>query len=97
VLPNDKLEEIPATDDLYRQPFDLAAKPPQGTKAYVDAFGERWAPLLGVRRDGRWIVVYSPVDLCSDVSEGLHDTVVGYRRESGAPLSVNVLYQALRP
>jgi hypothetical protein len=97
MFPNDAFAEIPKDDPIYKGPFDLTSKRPVGTKAYVKRFKDKWAPLLGIRRNGRWVMVYSAVDLNSDVSEGLHDSVVGYRRESAAALSVNVISDLLKP
>jgi len=97
MFPNDALAKIPKDDPIYKGPFDLTAKKPVATKAYVKRFKDTWAPLLGIRRNGRWVLVYSTVDVNSDVSEGLHDSVIGYRRESAAALSVNVITDLLKP
>ena len=97
MFPNDVLVEIPKDDPIYEGPFDLTVKKPVGTKAYVKRYQADWAPLWGIRRDTRWIVVYSPVDLTSEISDGLHDSVIGYRRETAAALSVNVISDMLKP
>ncbi len=97
MLPHDKLEKIPLEDPIYKQPFNLNKRRAAGTKAYVKIYQKKWAPLYGVRRGGRWVLVYSNIDLCSDISDGLHEAVAGYKRKSGALLTVNILYAALLP
>ncbi len=97
IFPNDKLEQIPYDDPIYKQPFDLNKRKAQGTEAYRKIHQDKWAPLYGIRREKRWVLIYSRVDLSTDISEGLHDSILGYRRESAAALSVNILYNILLP
>ncbi len=96
-FPNDKFERIPPSDSLFKKPFDLTKHPAKGTRAYQRALKREWAPLYGIRREGRWVLVYAPVDMVSDMSEGLHESVIGFKKESAAILSVNILYHALLP
>jgi len=96
-LPNDRLEPIPADDPIWHRPFPCRDTPAHGTATYRQQYGEDWGPLLGIRREGRWIVVYSPVDACCDLQEDLTEDVVGYKKESGALLLENVLAYALTP
>ena len=97
IMPNSKLEQIPLDDPIYKAPFDLTKIKVEGTKQYQSTYNEKWAPLYGIRREGRWILVYSPVDFCSDLSEKLHETVVGYKYKDAARLSLNILNYSMLP
>jgi len=94
VLPNDKLVRIPAKDTLWRGAFECANKAAVGTKAYQREHGNGWAPLFGIRREGRWIVVYSPTDYCCALDGDLEEGTVGYRKESAFPLAANMIRYA---
>jgi hypothetical protein len=96
ILPNDKLERIPPDDPLWKSPFDCRGKP-EGTSAFRKRFGEAWAPLHGVRREGRWVLVYSPVDLCCDLQGDLADYAPAYRAASSVKLIGNIINCALSP
>ena len=96
VLPNDKLERIPPDDPIWRSPFDCRGKP-EATGAFRKRFGEDWAPLYGVRREGCWVLVFSPVDMCCDLQGDLMDDVTAYRRASSVKLIGNVINCALSP
>ena len=97
MLPNDTLEPIPATDTIWQRPFPCRSVPADGTAAYRAQHGTAWADLLGVRREGRWIVVYSPVDFCCALEDDLDEDVIGYRPDSALCLAANCLTQALSP
>lgn len=97
LFPADQLEEIPTDDPIWHLVYPLDQLQAQGTEAYQDLYGDSWAPLYGIRRDGRWRLVYSPVDLCSDLGSPLHDAVPGYRTASAWPLVANILHYALAP
>jgi hypothetical protein len=96
-LPNDKLEPIPKTDPLYRAPFNLTGEPAQGTRAYQARYQAAWADLLGVRREGRWIVVYSPVDFCCALEDDLDEQNLAYARDSALRLAMNIVAYAMNP
>ncbi|MCK5805338.1 MAG: DUF4159 domain-containing protein, partial [Lentisphaeria bacterium] len=95
-LPNDRLEPIPADDPLYMTPFRLSMGTAEGTKAYVHRHGRSWAPLMGVRREGRWVLVYSPVDFSCALEGDLDESVMGYKKESALKLLANILGDAMR-
>ena len=97
VLPNDRLEVIPSTDSVWTRPLAVTERPVQATLAFGRQHGSGYAPLLGVRRDGRWIVLYSPADLCCDLEGDLDETVVAYRKESAIALWINCLHYAFSP
>ena len=96
-LPNDKIEEIPSDDAIWRQPFANNRQTVHGTTAYQQKYGNRWGPLFGIRREGRWIVVYSPVDLCCAIEGDLDDDIIGYRKEEAFRLVGNILHYAISP
>jgi len=97
VLPNDKLERIPPGDPLWKSPFDCARTPAEGTKAYTKRFGESWSPLYGIRREGRWILVYTPIDVCCSMEGDLTDEIAAYRKSSSVKLIGNIINCALSP
>ncbi len=97
LLPNDNLEPIPPEDPLWKSAYPLLQGAPTTTRAYQTKYDQRWAPLYGIRREGRWILVYSPVDFCSDMVDPLGEAVIGYRRESAFKLIANILRQAFTP
>jgi len=94
VLPNDELARIPEGDAILQRPFPLRTRPAAGTAAYRERFGRRWAPLHGIKRDGRWIVVYSPVDFCCAFEGDMEDEAPCYALESASPLVANILHYA---
>jgi hypothetical protein len=105
VLPNDKLERVPPDDPIWRLPFDCrggeggpaAEAGPETTTAYRERFGEDWAPLFGIRREGRWALIYCPVDVCCDLHGDLAEDVAAYRAASAVKLIGNIVNCALSP
>ena len=97
ILPNDNLEQIPLTSPIYKQPFDLTKMPLKSTKAYQQIYKDKIAPLWGIRRDKRWIVIYNPVDMVSDISTPLDEMTPGYRKSSAAMISVNIMTYIMTP
>lgn len=95
VFPNDKLEAVPPNDPVFLRPLVLAGRPAAGTKAYEKAYGTKWAPLLGIRRDGRWAVLYTPVDACCGLEGDLDQDVLGYAQEAALPLLINGFADAM--
>jgi hypothetical protein len=94
VLPNDRLEEIPKTDPVWT---NRLAGGPLATKAYGDRFGKEWAPLYGIRRRGRWIVIYTAVDACCSLEGDMMEGIPAFKRESSVPLIVNIMHRAFSP
>jgi hypothetical protein len=97
VLPNDAWEEVPARDAVWGAPYARKTIPVEGTRAYSEKYKKKLAPLYGIRREGRWIVLYSPVDLCCDLEGDLSEETVAYRRATSVPIWINVLHYALSP
>lgn len=90
-----KLEEIPLGDVLYSRElggFDL-------TK--IQTRPERNAPpqplrLWGLRVNGRWAVVYSPLDLSCALEEHPSAGCRGYTPEDAAKIGVNVILYSMQ-
>ena len=97
MLPNDVLERVPADDPLFAAPYSCLTELPVGTKAYKKRFNGRWAPLYGIRREGRWIVVYSPIDLCCGFEGDQEDWIASYAPESAFRLIGNIVNHAFKP
>jgi hypothetical protein len=97
VLPNDRLEEVPAEDELWKAPFPREAIPVNGTKGFAARHGNALAPLLGIRREGRWIVIYSPVDLCCDLEGDLDEDAASYRKATSIPIWADILRTVFTP
>jgi hypothetical protein len=95
-LPNDTLEEIPASDPFWQRPFDLRQHPPQGNARLLAAYPRRWGPVLGIRREGRWVVLYSPVDFCCAFEGDLEEDVPGYDLHAASRLMTNMLAEVMR-
>lgn len=96
ILPNDRLEEVPLDDALWQRPFDLRGWRPQGNARLVQTYPDRWGPVLGVRRQGRWIVLYSPVDFCCAFEGDLENDVLGYDLQAASRLYINFLAEVMR-
>ncbi len=97
VLPNDVLEEISGESSPWKAPFSLKSNPVSGSAAYLERYGKKLAPLFGIRRGGRWIVIYSPVDLCCDLEGDLDEGIVAYKKATSVPIWVNLLNYVFRP
>ena len=70
---------------------------PGGTEAYRKAHGDAWAPMYGVRRDGRWVLVYSPVDLCCALGDDLMDQNAAYGKAAAVTFIINCMHGAFSP
>jgi hypothetical protein len=97
VLPNDELVEIPPTDSVWKAPYAVRSLPVMATKAYAAKHGQKLAPLYGIRREGRWIVLYSAVDLCCDLEGDLDDETLAYKKETAVPVWANLLHYLFTP
>jgi len=97
MFPNDNLEKIPAADSIWKMPFDCLANPAKGTKAYSKAFNTEWAPLYGLKREGRWVVVYSPTDFCCCFDHEMDQEIPAYEMESSIRLLSDIMTYALTP
>jgi hypothetical protein len=95
-LPNDTLEEVPEDDAFWQRPFDLRQHPPLGNARLLAAYPKRWGPILGIRREGRWVVLYSPIDFCCAFEGDLEDDVPGYDLHAASRLMTNMLAEVMR-
>lgn len=97
LLPNDTLEPVPRSDPLWSKPIDLLAEPVAATREFHRQHGREMGPLLGIRREGRWIVLYSPVDLCCDLEGDLDASTCAYERGTAVKLWINMLHDVFSP
>ena len=80
---------------MFKRPLVVAVTPAKGTKAFDKAYNGEWPPLLGVRREARWAILYSPVDFCCGIEGDQDPEVVSLNQESGLPLLINLLCDAM--
>lgn len=97
MLPNDSLETIPGSDPVWNIARPRATLRVHATEAYREQHASGLAPLLGVRRGGRWVVIYSPVDLCCDLDGDLVEEIVAYRKATALPIWTNLLTYVFTP
>lgn len=96
VFPNDKLEMITANDPLWSSFFKVPALSDKTTPAYKKIFKLARAPMFGIKRDNRWVVVYSPTDICCAFEGDLDDEIPGYKKEMGLKIFANVINYSLK-
>ncbi|MCH2176039.1 MAG: DUF4159 domain-containing protein [Lentisphaeria bacterium] len=94
IFPNDELELLSEEDPVYNR---MNSKNLKVTDEY-ERFNQRKMPrIYGIKRDGRWLLLYSEFDIISDLSEGLHNDIPGVLNKSAAQLSNNLLTELIRP
>ena len=104
VLPDHPIERIPANDPLLSTTFggydlhlvSVRNPQPSDNNRPVAARVRQMAPQLeGIKIDGRWAVVFSPLDLSCALEK--HEAIEcrGYTREDAARLGLNVLMYSL--
>jgi hypothetical protein len=94
VLPDAALETIPPDDPIYQMPFHLQTT--DYTRRHQLQFGAQRTPsLMGVRIDGQWAVIYSPVDLSAAWENLEYPFSKGYEPDDARRLGVNVFTYAL--
>ena len=103
VFPDHPLQKIPADDPLWsdaRGGYDLqqvsihepAKNQPGGVRRLKSP------PLMeGIKVDGRWVVVFSPIDLSCAMENGAAAQCRGYDKDDAARLGVNIILNALLP
>lgn len=58
----------------------------------------RSAPLMeGIKIEGRWVVVFSPLDLSCAMENGAETQCKGYDKDDAARMGVNIILYALQP
>lgn len=89
VFPDVALKPVPAGDRLRTAPYAVGA----GRFLPAAAAGER--DLVGIERDGRWLVLYSPVAVLCPVDGHPCPECRAYVPEDGAHLAANIIMYAL--
>jgi len=103
VLPDGKLEEIPADDPIFSAGeyggFDIrevTLREPSGGDGQLAARKRRIAPKLeGVRIGDRWAVIFSPYDLSCALEKQNSLECTGYDRADAEKIALNVLLYSL--
>ncbi len=97
IFPSDELSKIPFADAIYRYPFHLKSRVNNTTRKYKETYGEARAQLYGIKRNNRWIFIYSAVDLCCDLEGDLDPDKVAYKKREAALIWSNILSQPMLP
>jgi len=94
LLPDRKLEPIPAEDELYTEKVGYDLADVQFSKA---AGGSKGRPRLeGVKLNGHWAIIYSPYDIGCALERQQGLDCKGYTHESAMRIAANiVLYSTL--
>jgi hypothetical protein len=103
VLPDGKLEEIPAEDPIFSAGeyggFDIrevTLREPSGGDGPLAARKRRIVPKLeGVRIGDRWAVIFSPYDLSCALEKQNSLECTGYDRDDAEKIALNVLLYSL--
>ncbi len=103
ILPNLKLEEIPADDPIFAAKeyggYDIrevTLREPAGGEGPLGVRKRRIAPKLeGVRMGDRWAVIFSPYDLSCALEKQNSMECAGYGREDAEKIALNVLLYSL--
>ncbi len=95
LLPDHKLEPIPADDELYTEKVGYDLSDVQFSKA---AGGTRGRPgLEGVKINGRWSIIYSPYDIGCALERQQGLDCKGYTHESAMRIAANIVLYATLP
>ncbi len=103
VFPNEQLQRIPPDDPIWSDEgggYQLNQvsmhQPNKDLPGGVRRL--RIAPQLeGIKRNGRWVVVFSPHDLSCAMENASDTQCAGYDKDDAAKLGVNIILYALRP
>lgn len=103
VLPDQKLEEIPADDPLFTAAeyggFDIrevTLREPVGGDGPLAARKLRTAPKLeGIRLGDRWAVIFSPYDISCALEKQNSLECTGYDRDDAEKIALNILLYSL--
>ncbi len=95
LLPNNKLEPIPRTDELYNLEGGFDLRECQYTKA---AGGRKDFPQLeGVKINGHWAIIYSKLDLGCALERHSGMDCKGYSYESAVKIAGNIVMYSTLP
>ena len=103
LLPEQKLEEIPANDPLFTAQeyggYDIRSvtlREPSGGDGPLAARKRQVAPKLeGIRLGDRWGVIFSPYDLSCALEQQNSMECTGYSREDAEKIALNILLYSL--
>ncbi len=103
LLPDRKLEEIPADDPLFSAEeyggFDVrevTLREPAGGDGPLASRKRRIAPKLeGIRMGDRWAVIFSPYDLSCALEKQNSLECTGYDRDDAEKIALNILLYSL--
>ncbi len=103
IFPDAVLEPIPADDPIFSNRYGGYSiteleirKPVRTTGNRASARITKEPPeLTGIKKDGRWIVIFSPYDVSCALQNAATIETVGYTPDSAFRLSVNILLYAM--
>ncbi len=95
LLPETKLEPIPADDEIYTEKVGYDLSDVQFSKA---AGGAKGRPRLeGVKLNGHWAILYSPYDIGCALERQQGLDCKGYTHESAMRIAANIVLYATLP
>ena len=103
ILPDKKLEEIPATDPIFTAAeyggYDIrevTLREPAGGEGQLAVKKRKSTPRLeGIRIGDRWAVIFSPFDLSCALEKQNSLECAGYDRDDAEKIALNVLLYSL--
>lgn len=99
LYPKAVMAKLPANCSIYRgtMPGGRNVTRVQYRRFYTDVNGIKHVPeLLGIKRGGRWVVVFSPDDITSGLLGIKTWGISGYRQKSAVGLATNVVEYAVK-
>lgn len=100
LFPNAKLEQVPHNDDLFGADLNGAALTEETIECRTEAGGpmRKTAPYLeGIKRQGRWVVLYSKYDIGCALERHQASDCRGYSPASAQKIARAALLYTLRP
>ena len=98
LIPEKPLVPIPRNDGFFRAKLDTANLNLAGAKRTPAAGGKADFPdLEGVQVDGRWVVIYSKIDVGSAIQNLRDLDCKGYTHESALRIATNIVLYATLP
>ena len=92
VYPESKFELIPIESPVYQSPFKHAVEFTESLKKEKD---EKKPFLLGIRQDDRYVVIYSPLDFTSALSNRIDESSKGIKSPSAYKIVTNIITYGL--
>jgi hypothetical protein len=110
IFPREKLVDIPFTDTLYTEAYDLKdvvysgglvkeikEDKTEGQVKEMKGKTEGFPLLEGVKINGRWAIIYSKYDLSCALQKSLRDIYPGYKHESAIRITTNIVIYSVLP